>query len=445
MVLALIAAPAALAAPPPAPPAPPALLLVSIDGLRPVEVLEAQARGARLPVLTGLLAEGAHARVVGVLPTITYPSHTTLITGAAPARHGILSNTTFDPLQANSGGWYWYAEDIKVDTLWQAARRAGLTTGNVQWPVTVGVAGVDWNLPQIWRSGTADDAKLGRVLATPGLTRDLETRASVAVPTGIDETPEADEARGRLAEALIASHGPRFLTTYFTAFDDAQHQHGPDSPEARAVLERIDAALGRVLAAERARWPQAVVALVSDHGFGKVDRQLCLTRALADAGLVQTDARGKITGWDAAAWNMGGSIAVLVARDDPALKARVGAVLDRLRADPANGIARVLDGAAAQAMGGQPQAAFVIGLAPGVMAADWAGKDTPLLAPAHYPGTHGYLPDDPRMRSTLLIAGPGIARGRDLGEIDMRRIAPTLAGLIGARLADAELPPLDLR
>ncbi len=63
----------------------------------------------------------------GSIPTVTYPSHTTLVTGVWPATHGIYANTTFDPLQKNYQGWYWYTEDLRVDTLWDAAqeRRAG--------------------------------------------------------------------------------------------------------------------------------------------------------------------------------------------------------------------------------------------------------------------------------------------------------------------------------
>ena len=70
---------------------------------------------------------------MGVIPTVTYPSHTTLVTGVWPAKHGIYANTTFDPLQKNYQGWYWYAEDIHVPTLWDAAREAGRTTR--QYPV----------------------------------------------------------------------------------------------------------------------------------------------------------------------------------------------------------------------------------------------------------------------------------------------------------------------
>src|SRR6185295_1392514 len=100
----------------------PLLLMISIDGLRPDYVTAADAHGAKIPNLRRFLKDGAFAQgVVGVIPTVTYPSHTTLITGVSPATHGIFANTVFDPLGQNQSGWYWYAEDIRVATLWDAA------------------------------------------------------------------------------------------------------------------------------------------------------------------------------------------------------------------------------------------------------------------------------------------------------------------------------------
>ena len=108
----------------------PSVLYISIDGLKPEAVLNAEAHGLKVPNLRKLLVDGVYSSGVhGVLPTITYPSHTTLLTGAAPARHGVYSNTTFDPFNKNDVGWYWYAEDIKVPTLFDAARAAPDTTG----------------------------------------------------------------------------------------------------------------------------------------------------------------------------------------------------------------------------------------------------------------------------------------------------------------------------
>ena len=66
-------------------PARPAVLLVSIDGLRPDYVLDADRHGYEVPNLRALVRDGVHATGVrGVLPTATYPSHTSLITGVAP-------------------------------------------------------------------------------------------------------------------------------------------------------------------------------------------------------------------------------------------------------------------------------------------------------------------------------------------------------------------------
>ena len=76
------------------------VLMISIDGLRPGDILDAQARGLGVPNLRALARHGAYATGVrGVLPTLTYPSHTTLLTGVAPARHGIANNLIFDPFQ----------------------------------------------------------------------------------------------------------------------------------------------------------------------------------------------------------------------------------------------------------------------------------------------------------------------------------------------------------
>lgn len=420
------------------------LLLISIDGLRPGDVLEAQQRGLKVPNLRGFVALGSYATgVVGVLPTLTYPSHTTLITGASPARHGIVSNTTFDPMQINATGWFWFASDIKLPTLWSVAAAAGITVGNVHWPVSVGAKGVTWNLPQIWRTGHADDAKLLNALATPGLIPELEAATGETYAQGIDESIDGDENRARFAVALIRRHRPGFATVYLTALDHQQHQDGPDTPTAHAVLERIDTAVGLVIRAERAAHPDAVIAVVSDHGFAPVARDTNLFRAFIDAGLITLDSGGKVTGWEAMPWPAGGSAAVVLARPgDTALQQRVGALLAQLKADLANGIATIATVQQIAAMHGNPAASFFVDFAPGTEAGRFADQARGLTGPAAIKGTHGWFPASPAMRSTFLIMGPGIPARRSLGEIDMRSIAPTLARIMHVRLSGAELGPL---
>lgn len=417
------------------------VLLVSVDGLRPGDVLDADRRGLKIPTLRRLAAEGAHAGgVVGVLPTLTYPSHTTLITGVAPARHGVVNNLTFDPMGINQTGWYWYASDIRVPTLWDAARKAGLKTLNVHWPVSVG-APVDENLPQIWRTGHDDDRKLLRALATPGLVDRVE-RGGARFAQGIDESVDADANRVDAAVKLLGEVKPGFTTVYLAGLDHIEHEHGPDTPEAKAALERIDAMLGKLVAAATAADPDTIVALVSDHGFAAVTTDVNLFGAFIRAGLITLDDGGaKVKSWEAMPWFAGGSAAVVLARPaDAALKAKVAKLLAELKANPATGIASIIERPEIAKRGGAPTADFWISFKPGTE----TGRDpaAPLTSPSASKGMHGYDPSLPEMRSTLLLWGRGLPWKGDLGEIDMRAIAPTLAKLMGGDLPDADVPGL---
>lgn len=415
----------------------PLLVVISVDGLRPDYVTAADAHGAKVPHLRKFLHEGTYAQgVTGVIPTVTYPSHTTLMTGVWPAKHGILANQTFDPLQKNHEGWYWYAEDIREPTLWDAASAAGRTTASIQWPVTVG-AKINWNIPELWRAGTAEDAKLLRVVSTPGLL--AEAKAAIGeYRGGSDATPESDEVRGKYAAWILENKHPGLLTLHLIALDHIEHEAQPFSPKAMAVLERLDAVIGKVReAAERAAPGRAYVAVVSDHGFVNYGQQLNLFPAFEKAKLFSLDDKGKISDWRAMPWETGGSAAIVLKDPKNALTlATVRTLLAKLSADPANGIDRVLEGEELHGKGGYPNASFFVGLKPG-----WRTGTSltgPVLSSVKAGGTHGELPDLPDLRSAFFLVGPGVPAGKNLGLMDMRDVAPTLAKAAGLSLPTAD-------
>ena len=417
--------------------APPLLVMISIDGLRPDYITAADAHGAKVPNLRRFLKEGTYAEgVMGVVPTVTYPSHTTLITGVWPARHGIFANTTFDPLRKNSEGWYWYTEDIRVPTLWDAAAEAGRTTASIQWPVSVG-AHVTWNIPEFWRASTPDDAKLLRSVATPGLL--LEAQEEIGeYRGGIDTSTQGDEVRGRYTLWMLEKKHPPLLTLHLAALDHIEHETGPFSPEAVAVLEDLDAIIGKIReAAERLAPGRAFVAVVSDHGFVKTDAQLNLFPAFREAKLLTVDDKGKIADWKAIPWVTGGSAAIVLKDPgDTATLSQVRNLLSKLASKPANGIDRVLETDELHKRGGYPPAAFFVGLKPGWRTG--STLDGPVLSKLKPGGTHGALPDLPDLRASFFLVGPGVPAGRSLGLIDMRDVAPTLAHLAGLSLPTAD-------
>lgn len=70
-----------------------------------------------------------------IYPTVTYPAHTTILTGCYPASHGVISNTHFTT-GSTEYEWLWDAGNVKVPDVITAAKDQGYTTGAVFWPVT---------------------------------------------------------------------------------------------------------------------------------------------------------------------------------------------------------------------------------------------------------------------------------------------------------------------
>lgn len=420
--------------------APLPVLMISIDGMHPSYVLEADRLGLKIPNLRRLLALGTYATGVrGVMPSVTYPAHTTLVTGVAPVRHGITANTTFDPLGRNNGGWYWYAEDVKVPTLWDAAAAAGLTTAGVHWPVTVG-AKITWNIPQIWRTGEADDRKLVRSVSTAGLVESLEKELHEPYADGKDESIEGDRRRARFTAQLLRDKHPGLTLAYFTSLDQVQHATGPYSAASLRTLEDIDDLAGKLfMAAWREYGGRMAIVVVSDHGFLPANRQLNLTAMLRGEGLLTFagETSANPADWKAAVWPNGGS-ALIVLRDpaDTVTRAKVRTLLDQLAADTASGIASVTDGVGLRDLGVAPQAAFLVNLRPGYTVGNNVKGNVVTASFAR--GVHGELPDDQRLDAAFFVAGPGIPHGRDIGRIDERDVAPTVARLLGLALPTAD-------
>jgi len=120
------------------------LVVISVDGLDWRYLRDRDALGLRIPNFRALLAHGEVAQgVVGVWPTITWPSHTSIITGVRPDQHGVLSNARAGAPVDES---YWSVHVLKAATLYQCAAARGLTTATITWPTTVD-ADVTWNLP----------------------------------------------------------------------------------------------------------------------------------------------------------------------------------------------------------------------------------------------------------------------------------------------------------
>src|SRR4051794_136887 len=427
-----------------------ALVMVSIDGMHPDYVRLADEYGLKIPVLRRLYRDGVHASGVrGVLPTVTFPSHTTLVTGVWPVRHGIFNNTIFDPNGKDLGDWYWYSEDVQVPTLWKAASDAGYTVGSVSWPVSVAAPGIAYNIPEYWRTFTPQEMKLLKALSTPGLISELEKDLG-PYTNDLNNAIPGDWTRTRFTEALIRKKHANFVTLHLASLDHLEHAHKPFSPQAFETLEAVDGMVGTLEKAILDSDPNGAIAVVSDHGFATIHHQLNPAVELVKAGLLTPNAKPQgsrtagIAEWKASVWSAGGSAAILLKDDhDAESRTKVQSLVERLASDPQNGIERVLNRQQIKELGGDPKAEFVIDMKPGFSVG--TSLDGPLVRAIPAGGTHGYAPTHGEMQASFFITGPSIQKGTDLGEIDMRSVAPTLAGFLGIKLPSADLPGLPVQ
>jgi predicted AlkP superfamily pyrophosphatase or phosphodiesterase len=413
-------------------------IVITIDGLMPEAYTAPGRHGLAVPTLRSMVSGGAWARGARpVLPTVTYPTHTTMATGVDPGLHGITGNRAFDPLEKNKEGWRWYSEDIRVPALWAAVEESGRAAALVSWPVTVG-ARARYLVPEYWRAGTAEDQKLLRALSTPGLLERVEARFP-DLWQKLTPPDVADEASIDVAVHLIESAAPHLLMVHIWMVDEQQHLHGPWSAEARGAIENADRQLARLIAACRraGTWDQTALFVASDHGFATAHTEVRLAALLAERGLIARGADGKPTSWRAAVQSNGGSAYVYLA--DPRDDAAADAVRAALAGDPA--VRRILEPDAIRALGGDPAAALAIEAADGFTFGD--GVAGPLRRPTTSIGQHGYAPDRESMQASFLAYGPGV-RTAELGQVRLIDLAPTVAAWLNVAMPRATGRPIDL-
>lgn len=220
----------------------PTVIMISLDGFR-WDYQEL----AETPTLDRIYATGVRAEaLVPVFPAETFPGHYALATGLHPEHNGIVSNTMWDPeFEAIYGvardrdetfeSRWWEGEPI-----WVTAHEQGLITASYFWVGTEAVIhGVQ---PDHWfryDGSVAPEARVDQILAWLDL------------PT--DERP-------------------RLLSFYLDEPNSSGHRFGATAPETLAMVERVDAVLGRLVEGLEVRglFEQIDIVIVSDHGMTDV-------------------------------------------------------------------------------------------------------------------------------------------------------------------------------
>ena len=420
------------------------VILVSLDGLANFYLDDPK---AHLPTLRKLAAEGARADgMVSSFPTVTWPNHTTLVTGVSPAKHGVIGNAYYDRAKGANVPFipdpiFDKDEIVKTPTIYDVAHKAGLKTAGVIWPATRNAKTLDWTVPD-----------MGGAEAWPqfGTRSWLEELRAEGIPVDRHAAWVSEKSGGvqrdwmytRMAVHALKNHQPNLLLLHLIEADHVQHRFGPQTDDAYWSVAYEDERIRELLdaVAQSPRKDKTTIFICSDHGFCPVTREIRVNVRLKELGLLKTD-NDKITEKVAVCRPEGGACAIYI--HDDSRRAELIKQLDRDLA-AVEGVERVWTPDEFTEIGqptlkDDPRAADLwLSCRSGYSFGDSAAGTQAAVAKDAKTGTHGYRPDQEELYATCIVWGAGVRPGTKLGLIHNTDIAPTIAKLLGVEIPNVD-------
>jgi len=441
-ILALFAASVSAADTPPAKDR--CVVLISLDGLANFYLDDPK---AEMPFLKSLIESGTRsAGTVCTFPTVTWPNHTTMVTGVPASEHGVLGNDYLDrqtgqKVKLLTDPVFDKADLVTSPTIYDVAHAAGLKTAGIIWPATRNATTLDFQVPDMAKDGWQ---KYG----TPGWLQELR---DAGIP--VDKHGEycTDSSGGgvlrdwlytKLAAHLFHNHPPNLLLVHLIEVDHIQHKYGPQSPEAYWAVKFIDDRLRDVVESSK-KSPFAdktTFVIVSDHGFLPITREIRPNVLLKQAGLITVDGKTETGKAVYAVSNGGGCMIYLL---DPAKKGELlPGLVEKLGA--IEGVDAVITSDRFAELGlaspdKDPRAPdFWLAAKSGYSFSDSTAGDDVVTLRETPGGTHGFLPGQKPLHGTLVLNGYGVKAGGSLPVVSNMDIAPTIAALLGVKLPTAK-------
>ena len=403
------------------------VVVVTIDGFRPNFYLEDK---WDTPNLKEMKREGAHAHGVdGVFPSVTYPSHTTIVTGVYPARHGIFCNALFEKDEATKGQIYWRFDQITSPTLWEVTQSAGLKAASVNWPVSVGAPTI-FNISDVGAKGqkVMEDSTRPAGISTL-LKREVLGNAP-AIKVGIDKNVAG------IAAWVIKSEKPNFMTVHLLGMDHVQHVHGRNGPEVEQAIIRADSAVGmiRKAIAEAGIKENTLLIVTGDHGFYDVTTTVSPNVWLKQWGLIEDE-----NSWKAKFHTAGGG-AFMFLKDKNDVTT-LNTVMSKLKAlpDADKKYFELVGRKKLLSIGADPDVVLAL---TGMNGASFSARTNALPVDKGKGGTHGYFPNTRNIQTGFVAEGKGLRKQTRIAEMDLRDISAIVVEYLGLKMptSEGELP-----
>lgn len=409
------------------------VILISLDALASTEFTAI----SRLPNFSRIIKDGAYcAKENSVYPSLTFPSHASIITGCNPGRHGIVNNYIFNPFAAIPH-WNFYAKNLKVKALWDYAAENNKTVLSMSWPVSAG-ANIKYSMPEmtpakpkIWNeSSFSEQLQVFEEYGNGAFsTENLLSSKSLPQAWFLGKQPELDH--GMIAAFLnaIDSHPFDIALLHIYGMDDAKHVYGANSKEAAAYLPLYDDFIGNLMDYSRREAEKGctvTLMITGDHSQKNVHSAIYGNMVLAEMGYCQYEGQ-QLTDYTAYLDSCDGMAYVYV-KDCAEKKKIVREIAQRFGEN--QGVARVIGKKEFCSLGCDPDADLVLEAKDGYgfescYCSDALPPDAHGIAPNHYKALHGYLPNGADYQTMFLCYGNGV-KAKKIETMSITDITPTI-------------------
>lgn len=384
-------------------------------------------------------------QVETIYPSVTYPCHATIVTGNRPNRHGVVNNTFIQPGRT-SPDWYWHRKHVKGTTLYDEAKKAGMKTAALLWPVTA-KADIDFNMPEIFANRPwHHQIPVSLFNGSPRF--QLEMNAKFGhIRKGLSQ-PELDDFVLESTVETIKTKKPGLMLVHFVDLDSQRHMYGFSSKEAQAAIHRHDQRLGRIIEAikDAGIYENTTVVILGDHSALDESKVVKLNVLFKERGLIQTNPAGKVTDWKAYCKSCDGSAYVYLKDDsDHDTKNAVTELLAELMQASSNGIEACITGQEANTKGADGTAFRMIEAARGfyfseALDGEYIEEVTEQDAKSkkYTFACHGYSPEKEGYHTVFFATGKGIRPGISIRSMHLVDEGPTFARLLGIDLGDTD-------
>jgi arylsulfatase A-like enzyme len=398
-----------------------------------------------IPRIRQLAAAGTVAEGMRISnPTVTWPNHTTLVTGVRAAKHSVLYNGLLlregpgSPVKVDAKRDK--GDLVAVPTLYDVLHQAGLRTAAINWPCTRNSNSLDDDFPDVPDNVLHTSPRLRHELVEQHILPD-ETDASFRA---IGQ-PARDGVWTRSACYVIGARRPHLLLFHLLNTDGVHHRYGPESPQSYAALGRADAFVGELLDALDATGirTNTTVFLVADHGFASATNLLQPNVLFRQAGLLKIGPTGQLTKVRAMVVPEGGTGMVYLT--DPQTRKNDRKQIMALL-NGKEGLADIIGPERYAALGlplpqNNPRTPDLLLAASDGYAVTGTAQGDGFVAPVTATTNHGYhgcLASNPKMNAVFIASGRGIKPGAKIGLVDNIDVAPTIAHLVGHELSGTD-------